>query len=175
MTSRRPRFARSAGLALALGCGALLGCAESGNYWMEVEGGEGDYVTVECDPPGNAGGFRLEFPRCYCNGGIELSWVVKSDPDARPRSAFVLRRGYLSEETPEITVVSVDGREVTGVFVRGADGANRPLDREADAEEWRRNERRYREIVGEFRPRLYEIERYCSADRERSGRAPDLE
>ncbi|MFO8071241.1 MAG: hypothetical protein R6V85_05125 [Polyangia bacterium] len=152
--------ARLALLALPLACSA------ADSYWMEVKTGKGrEYVEVECDPQGNPGGFRLEFPRCYCHGGIEVSWFADLGEPLGGGPGFVLRRSYLTDETPEIRVVSRDDKQVVLVLVEGADGRLHPLDRREDAAEWERNLEHFSGIMGEFGGKLYEVEMYCRAKR----------
>jgi hypothetical protein len=134
-------------------------CAETSvSYYMEVKPGTGDYVTVVCAPKGNTLGFSLEFPRCYCNGGIKLTYVVESRDinGSGYNTRFELRRGYLLENAMETLIVSLDGRTIERMIV-----GDKKISQRNDPEMWQGNTEAFANLMTTFGPRFYEIEALC--------------
>lgn len=143
----------------------LAGCASHKEFYLEIRPGKSDYVTVVCAPEGNPLGFSVEFPRCYCNGGVLLSHVVRPKEGGGYLSRFELRRGYLLEDGSRTLIVSRDGQTIDWITVGG-----RPVTRKGDPEAWRRNQESFADLMVTFGARLYEVEAMCAA--EGGGRRP---
>ncbi len=134
-----------------------LACATPKHYYMEVKPGVNDYVLVKCAPEGNPLGFSLEFPRCYCNGGVLLTYVVEPGR-SEYTSRFELKRGYLSEGGMETVIVSRDGRTIDHMLV----GVEEITSRNSP-QVWRGNQSTFAELMNSFGARLYEVEAMCRA------------
>ncbi|HUT78134.1 MAG TPA: hypothetical protein VM285_10630 [Polyangia bacterium] len=141
-------------IAVAFGC-----ASKTTSFYMEVRPGVDDYVTVVCAPPGNPLGFSIEFPRCYCNGGIRLTYFAKpvlvGDGHV---TRFEVRRGYLVEGGMKTVFVSRDGRTIDRMTV----GKNR-ISRKDDPGIWQENFRSFTELMETFGTRLYDVEALCRA------------
>ena len=143
----------------AIVCFLVSACVETNvSYYMEVKPGTDDYVTVACAPQGNPLGFSMEFPRCYCNGGILLTYVVESHSASGYNTRFELRRGYLLENAMETLIISRDGKTIESMTV----GNKRILPRN-NPDMWQGNTETFADLMTTFGPRLYEIEALCRA------------
>ena len=152
--------------ALAIACGHQ---QQRQSYYLETRSGEAAYAQVSCQHEQNPDGFSVEFPRCFCNGGVKLDYVVERRPGGGATGYFVLRRGYLSSSTPTVTIVSRDGYSIERLYTtRPTQEGDRPVEVPRTARnrlEWQRNQALLAEIMGEYAPRLYEIEMLCRAKR----------
>jgi hypothetical protein len=154
-------FALLAGLTVAFN---VLGCSAKKNYLFETRTGRSAYGTVQCKSQENPDGFSIEFPRCFCNGGVYLRYVVKAGSQNNADNYFELRRGYLSKYTPEIRIISSDGYKINRLLIKKGSGEFEELRRNSQNEiEFQRNELILADIMIEFAPKLYEVEMFCNA------------
>jgi hypothetical protein len=127
-------------------------CAETGiSYYMKIDSHGSDYVTVVCAPKGNTLGFSLEFPRCYCNGGILLTYVVESRKinGNGYNTRFELRRGYLLENAMETLIVSLDGRTIERMIV-----GDKKISQKDNPGMWQGNTETFADLMTTFGPRF---------------------
>jgi len=163
--------------ALLMAALAISACS-TGSYYteapVEIDRAQVAASDVTCAPLGNRGGFHVEFPPCYCNHGITLSWVGRHPSNREGWTGFVLRRGYLSDVVPEVLVASADGKRVERVLVRDDETYLwNELGQNEHQYEWRRNQELFADIMQEFGPRLHEFDMYCRAkEASRTGDAP---
>ncbi len=134
-------------------------CAETGiSYYMKIDSHGSDYVTVICAPPGNPLGFSIEFPRCYCNGGIMLTYVVGSRNGNSYATRFELHRGYLLEDAMETVITSHNGRTIDRMKV-----GDKQVSQKDDPKMWQENTESFADLMTTFGPRFYEVEALCRA------------
>ena len=137
---------------------ATAACTTPRQYYLEVKPGVKDYVSISCAPEGNPLGFSLEFPRCYCNGGILLTYIVEPKRNEYT-SRFELKRGYLYEGGVETVVVSLNGRTIDHMTA----GVEKITSTDSP-EIWRGNQRGFTALMNTFGARLYEVETMCRAE-----------
>jgi hypothetical protein len=152
---------------MLLGLLVIAGCS-TGQYYTEppteIATSQVEAADVTCAPLGNRGGFHVEFPPCYCNHGITLSWIGRHPSNREGWTGFVLRRGYLSDVVPEVLVASTDGKRVERVLVRDEETYMwTELKPDENGIEWRRNQELFADIMQEFGPRLHEFDMHCRA------------
>ncbi|MDD5305992.1 MAG: hypothetical protein PHU25_01600 [Deltaproteobacteria bacterium] len=146
----------------------MKGCLIAAAAWVLPVAGCGREWTysVKCAVDEHKTTSTLVFPREFCACGTSLAYEETRDDAGRlVTSRYILRRGYLAADSPEVTMVSENGYELAGLSIEDDSGKMREVTRSSDPKEWDRNRDILELLVEEYLPDMINADTHCKAER----------
>jgi len=148
------RFISGSLCAVAAASLLTLGCGKEWTFRVKCAGDEHETVST------------LVFSKEFCACGTSLSYEeTRDDTGGLVESRYVMRRGYRSEASPEVRMVSKNGYDLSRLYIEDDEGKMREVTRQSNPAEWERNQDLFELLVEEYLPDMVIAGTRCGTER----------